>query len=231
MEHCLLVFELAFFHLILRCSSQNNCLYHFPEDIIIIPEQQFFLGTIINLSCNKEYQRERNTHGMYTCVNNSGVLKWKTEKDLKCIKKDGTTTSDQSMELEEKQHNHTDICAPLPHIPNARLTFVKVPVGQELHYMNKGTRANITQKCITENASGKYLGKESTTREIINNFINISDYKSCCWRHAWSCCLYSSFFSSWLGRMEKTKINQNSGVFRANAVPAYVQSYEYKKKI
>eukprot|EP00079_Xenopus_tropicalis_P034062 XP_017947833.1 PREDICTED: uncharacterized protein LOC100489832 isoform X4 [Xenopus tropicalis] len=169
MEHCLLVFELAFFHLILRCSSQDNCLYHFPEDIIIIPEQQFFLGTIINLSCNKEYQRERNTHGMYTCVNNSGVLKWKTEKDLKCIKKDGTTTSDQSMELEEKQHNHTDICAPLPHIPNARLTFVKVPVGQELHYMNKGTRANITQKCITENASGKYLGKESTTQSLITS--------------------------------------------------------------
>ncbi|KAE8616662.1 hypothetical protein XENTR_v10008852 [Xenopus tropicalis] len=106
---------------------------------------------------------------MYTCVNNSGVLKWKTEKDLKCIKKDGTTTSDQSMELEEKQHNHTDICAPLPHIPNARLTFVKVPVGQELHYMNKGTRANITQKCITENASGKYLGKESTTQSLITS--------------------------------------------------------------
>ncbi|OCT89242.1 hypothetical protein XELAEV_18017861mg, partial [Xenopus laevis] len=137
--------------------------------------QQPFVGTKITFVCDPGYQREWKTNGVYDCVNNSGVLKW--TGNLKCKKKEGTgsTTSDQNRKLEQKQHNLTDICGPLPYIPNASLNN-SIPVRQELPYRDKTSGPNMTKKYTTKagNTNENKQAKENTSLSMdMKNVYNI----------------------------------------------------------
>ncbi|XP_041443700.1 uncharacterized protein LOC121402037 [Xenopus laevis] len=150
-----------------------DCRFPLNKDVFIIPEQQFFVGTEITFACDSGYQRERKKNGVYDCVSYSGVLKW--TGDLKCkpltTEKEGTrsTNSDQNQKLEEKQYNHTEICGPLPRIPNAGLiSSITIPVGRELNYRNLTSGTNMTKKCTTKsgNTTKNNLIKDSASHSM-----------------------------------------------------------------